>query len=34
MTRTPVTIVIAIFGATVRLIDEPWCSVFHQRTEK
>ena len=27
-------IIAAIAGALVRLTDEPWCSVFHQWTEK
>jgi lipopolysaccharide export LptBFGC system permease protein LptF len=29
-----VSIVLAIVGAAVTLTLAPWCSVFHQRTEK
>ena len=29
-----VSIVLTIFGAVVMLIVEPWCRVFHHRTEK
>ncbi len=34
MISMPVSMIIAIFGAAVRLTDEPWCSVFHHLTEK
>ena len=34
ITSMPASIRLAILGAAVRLTDAPWCSVFHQRTEK
>ena len=34
ISNMPSNIVIAIDGAAVRLMDAPWCSVFHHCTEK
>jgi len=34
ITTMPASIVAAMLGAAVRLTEAPWCSVFHQRTEK
>jgi hypothetical protein len=34
MMSIPVSICVAIVGAFVRLMDAPWCRVFHHFTEK
>jgi ABC-type multidrug transport system permease subunit len=33
ITSIPLSMMLAIFGAAVRLTEAPWCSVFHHFTE-
>ena len=34
MSNMPVSILVAMLGARVKLTEAPWCNVFHHCTEK